>query len=85
MKVALKEDLAGMEGRRDASQERSARKKMMMAAEWGKLLLPLVFFFYPSTGNHWSILAVRSEGEAAGWIWPSTCQHHTRRGLHYAW
>jgi hypothetical protein len=33
MKVALKEDLTEMGGRRDASQEQSARKKMMMAAE----------------------------------------------------
>jgi hypothetical protein len=36
MKEALNEDLTGMGGRRDASQERSARKKMMTAAEWGK-------------------------------------------------
>jgi hypothetical protein len=47
MKVALNEDLAGMGGRRDASQERSARKKVMTAAEWGKQLLPLGFSFIP--------------------------------------
>jgi hypothetical protein len=58
---------------------------MMMVAEWGKQLLPPGFSIYPSAGNHWSILAIRSEGEVAGWIWPSTCQHHARHGLHYAW
>jgi hypothetical protein len=36
MKETLNEDLIGMGGRRDASQERSARKKMMTTAEWGK-------------------------------------------------
>jgi hypothetical protein len=36
----------------------------MTAAEWGKQLLPPVFF-YPSVVNCWSILAVRSEGEVA--------------------
>jgi hypothetical protein len=35
MKVVLNGDLTGMGGRRDASQEQSARKKMT-AAEWGK-------------------------------------------------
>jgi hypothetical protein len=34
-----------MGGRKDAAQERSARKKMMTVAEWGKQLLPLVFSF----------------------------------------
>jgi hypothetical protein len=34
MKVALNKDLTGMGGRRDASQERSARKKIMTVAEW---------------------------------------------------
>jgi hypothetical protein len=43
MKVALKEDLAGMGGWEDASQEQSARKKMMTTAEWGKQLLSLGF------------------------------------------
>jgi hypothetical protein len=57
---------------------------MMTTAEWGKQLLPPVFSIYPSAGNHWTILAVCSEGEAVGWIWLSTCQHHARRGLHYA-
>jgi hypothetical protein len=50
MKVAFNEDLTGMRGRRDASQERSARKKMMTVAEWGKQLL-LLCHFYPTTGN----------------------------------
>jgi hypothetical protein len=45
MKVVLNEDLTGMGGRRDASQERSTRKKMMMAAEWGKQLLLLCHFY----------------------------------------
>jgi hypothetical protein len=58
---------------------------MMMAAEWGKQLLPPVFSIYPSAGNHQTILAVRSEGEAAGWIWPSMCQHHEHCGLHHTW
>jgi hypothetical protein len=47
MKVTLNGVLAGMGGRKDATQERSARKKMMMAAEWGKQLLPPVFSFIP--------------------------------------
>jgi hypothetical protein len=51
MEVVLNEDLAGMGGRRDASQERSIRKKMMTAVEWGKQLLPLGFFFYPTMGK----------------------------------
>jgi hypothetical protein len=44
MKVVLNGDLAGMGGRKDATQERSTRSKMMMAAEWGKQLLPPIFF-----------------------------------------
>jgi hypothetical protein len=48
MKVALKEDLTGMGGRGDASQERSTRKKMMTMVEWGKQLLSLSFSFIPS-------------------------------------
>jgi hypothetical protein len=47
MKMALNGDLAGMGGRKDATQERSTRKKKMTAAEWGKLLLPPVFPFIP--------------------------------------
>jgi hypothetical protein len=35
MTMALNKSFMGMEGRRDASQEQSARKKMT-AAEWGK-------------------------------------------------
>jgi hypothetical protein len=35
MTVALNENFTGMGGKRDASQEQSARKKMT-AAEWGK-------------------------------------------------
>jgi hypothetical protein len=50
MKEALNEDLTGMGGMRDASQERSAKKKMMTAADWGKQLL-LLGHFYPTTGN----------------------------------
>jgi hypothetical protein len=53
MEVALKEDFTGMGGRRDASQERSARKKMMTAAEWGKQLLPLRHFLL---SHHWKLL-----------------------------
>jgi hypothetical protein len=63
-------------------QERCAGKKMTVA-EWGKQLL-LRCHFYPVLGNRWSIQAVHCEGEAVGWIWPSTCQHHKCRGLHYA-
>jgi hypothetical protein len=47
MKMVLNGDLAGMGGRKDATQERSARKKMTMAAEWGKQLLPPVSSFIP--------------------------------------
>jgi hypothetical protein len=47
MKVTLNGDLAGMGGRKDATQEWSIRKKMMMVAEWGKQLLPLVSSFIP--------------------------------------
>jgi hypothetical protein len=49
MKVALNEDFTGMGGRRDASQEQSARKKMT-AVEWGKQLR-LLCHFYLITGN----------------------------------
>jgi hypothetical protein len=66
MTVALSEDFTGMEGRRDASQEQSARKKMT-AVEWGKQLL-LLCHFYLTMGDRWSILAARCEGEAVGWI-----------------
>jgi hypothetical protein len=45
MKVVFNEDLTGMGGRRDASQEQSTRKKMMTAAEWGKQLLLLCHFY----------------------------------------
>jgi hypothetical protein len=81
MTVALNENFTGMGGRRDASQEQSTRKKMT-AAEWGKQLL-LSSHFYLATGNRWSILAACCEGEAAGWIWLSTCQHRGHRDLHY--
>jgi hypothetical protein len=82
MKVALNEGFTGMGGSKDASQEQSARKKMT-AVEWGKQLL-LLCHFYPITGNCRSILAARCEGEVARLIWPSTCQHHARCGVHYA-
>jgi hypothetical protein len=82
MTAALSKNLAGMEGGRAVSQEQNARKKMM-AVEWGKQL-PLRCHFYLIPGNRWSILAAHCEGEAAGWIWPSTCQPHGCRGLHYA-
>jgi hypothetical protein len=59
------------------SLERSARKKMT-AAEWGEQL-PLCCYFYPTSRNHRPILAVHCEGEAAGQIWPSTCQHRGSR------
>jgi hypothetical protein len=49
MAVVLNQDLTGNE-RRDVRQGHCARKKTMMAAEWGKQLLPL-FFFYPTAGN----------------------------------
>jgi hypothetical protein len=81
MTAALNENFAGMGGRRDALQEKCARKKMT-AAEWGKQLL-LRCHFYLKPGNHWSILAAHCEGETARWIWPSTCQHNARCGLHY--
>jgi hypothetical protein len=71
MMVALNKNFTRMGGKRDASQGQSARKKMT-AVEWGKQLL-LLCHFYLTTGNCWSILAARCEGEAAGWIWPSTC------------
>jgi hypothetical protein len=63
-------------------QEKCAGKKMMMA-EWSKqLLLRCHFYFTP--GKRWSILAACCKGEAAGRIWPSTCQRHGRCGLQYA-
>jgi hypothetical protein len=65
------------------SLERSARKKMTVAV-WGEQL-PLYCYFYPTSGNRRSILAVHRKGEAAGRIWPSTCQHRRSRDLHYAW
>jgi hypothetical protein len=82
MTAALNKNFTRVGGKRDASQGQSARKKMT-AAEWGKQLL-LLCHFYLTMGNRWSILAARCEGEAAGWIWSSTCQHHGRRGLYYA-
>jgi hypothetical protein len=82
MTMALNKNFTGMGGRRDASQEQSARKKMT-AAEWGKQLL-LLCRFYLTTGNRWFILAARCEGEATGWTWTSTCQYHACCGLHYA-
>jgi hypothetical protein len=51
MRVALNEDLTGMGGGRDASQEQSARKKMMAVAEWGKQLLPLGNFLLSHHGK----------------------------------
>jgi hypothetical protein len=56
-------------------QEKCARKKMTVA-EWGKQLL-LRCHFYFTSGKRWSILAACCEGEAAGWIRPSMCQHPT--------
>jgi hypothetical protein len=64
MSTVLNENFAGMGGRRDALQEKYARKKMMVM-EWGKQLL-LRCHFYLTLGNRWSILAARCEGEAAG-------------------
>jgi hypothetical protein len=64
MMAALNENFTGRGGRRDASQEQSARKKMTVA-EWGKQLL-LRCHFYLTLGNRWSILAARCKGEAAG-------------------
>jgi hypothetical protein len=55
----------------------------MMAAEWGEQL-PLCGYFYLTPGNRRFILAAHCEGEAAERIWLSVCQHHGRRGLHYA-
>jgi hypothetical protein len=59
MAVVLNQELTG-NGRKDARQGQCARRKMMMAAEWGKQLLPL-FFFYSTVENLWTIPAVRSE------------------------
>jgi hypothetical protein len=43
MAAALKRALSG-NGSKDARQGQSARRKTMMAAEWGKQLLPLPSF-----------------------------------------
>jgi hypothetical protein len=67
---------------REEQQEQSARKKMM-AAEWGELL-PLRGHFYLVPGKWRLILAAHYEVETVEQIWPSTCQHHGSRGLHYA-
>jgi hypothetical protein len=69
-------------GGREEQQEQSARRKTV-AAEQGELL-PLRCHFYLISGNSQLILAVRYEVETAEQIWPSTCQHHENRGLHYA-
>jgi hypothetical protein len=82
MAAALSKNFAGMEDDRQASLKQNARMKMT-TVEWGEQL-PLCCYFYLVPGNRSSILAVHCEGEAAGQIWPSTCQHHGRRGLHYA-
>jgi hypothetical protein len=82
MAAARSKSFAGMEVGRKASLEQNAREKMT-AAEWDEQL-PLCCNFYLVPGNRWLILAIHCEGEAAGRIWPSTCQHHGRRGLHYA-
>jgi hypothetical protein len=42
MAAVLNQDLTG-NGRRDARQGQCARRKTMMAAEWGKQLLPPFF------------------------------------------
>jgi hypothetical protein len=60
------QELYGNGDEREGSLERSARKKMM-AAEWGEQL-PLCCYFYPTSRNRRSILAVHCEGEAAGRI-----------------
>jgi hypothetical protein len=82
MAAALNKNFAGMEDEREASLEQNARKKMT-PAEWGEQL-PLCCYFYLVPENRWSILAAHCEGEAAGRIWPSMCQHRGHRSLHYA-
>jgi hypothetical protein len=67
---------------REEQLEQSARRKTM-AAEWGELLL-LRCHFYLIPGKSRLIPAVHYEVETAEQIWPSTCQHHKNRGLHYA-
>jgi hypothetical protein len=69
-------------GGQEEQQQQSARRKMV-ATEWGELL-PLRYRFYLISGNSRLILAVCYEVETAEQIWPSTCQHHESRGLHYA-
>jgi hypothetical protein len=54
----------------------------MMAAEWG-VQLPSAVVFILLLENRQTILAVHHEGETPGRIWPSTCQRHGSRGLHY--
>jgi hypothetical protein len=68
---------------REEQQEQSTRRKTM-AVEWGELLL-LRCHFYLIPGKSRLILAVHYEVETAKQIWPSTCQYHENRGLHYAW
>jgi hypothetical protein len=80
--AALSKNFAGMKDEREASLEQNARKKMTVA-EWGEQL-PLCCYFYLNPRNRRSILATHCEGEAAGQIWPSTCQHRGHHGLHYA-
>jgi hypothetical protein len=64
MAAALNQALTG-NGSKDARQGQCARRKTMMAAEWGKQLLPLPFF-YSTAENLWIIPAVRfEEGTAA--------------------
>jgi hypothetical protein len=82
MVAAFSRNFGGMEDEREASLEQNARKKMT-AAEWSEQL-PLCYYFYLVPGNCRSILAAHCEEEAVGRIWPSTCQHRERRGLHYA-
>jgi hypothetical protein len=48
MTMELNKNFTRVGGRRDAFQEQSARKKMT-AAEWGKQL-PLLCYFYLTTG-----------------------------------
>jgi hypothetical protein len=55
----------------------------MTAAEWGVQLTFFAVFILPR-GNRQVILAVRREGEKARQIWPSMCQRHGSRSLHYA-
>jgi hypothetical protein len=50
MAVALKQALSG-NGSKDARQGQSARRKMMMVAEWGKQLLPLPSFIPPQKNS----------------------------------